>query len=239
MAGADRCGQTGGLILPMKNSQQYLEERRKMVSGQLETRGIRDARVLEAMERVPRHQFVPQAYRHMAYADGPLPIGEGQTISQPYMVALMSSLLELQGSEIVLEVGTGSGYQAAVLSLLAKQVYTIERHPPLVEKARRLFASLNIDNVTVVQGDGSLGHAAQAPYQGILVTAAAPKVPQPLFDQLDDGGRLVLPVGGVMGQTLVVWTREGQSFDSHSVAPVAFVPLRGEHGWTEGEWADI
>lgn len=222
----------------MKGNQQFLEERRKMVTGQLMSRGIDDPRVLDAMETVPRHRFVPSAYQHLAYTDGPLPIGEGQTISQPYMVALMSSLLNLAGDEVVLEVGTGSGYQAAVLSFLARQVYTIERHPPLAEKARQLFAELGITNVSVVQGDGSLGYPAHSPYHGILVTAAAPKVPRPLFDQLADGGRLVLPVGGAMGQTLVVWTRDGQRFDSRSVAPVAFVPLRGVHGWTEGEWAD-
>jgi protein-L-isoaspartate(D-aspartate) O-methyltransferase len=222
----------------MKDNQRFREERRQMVTEQLVPRGITDPRVLAVMERIPRHHFVPPAYQHLAYVDGPLPIGEGQTISQPYMVALMSSLLELTGDEVVLEVGTGSGYQAAVLSGLAAQVFTIERHPPLVKNARKRFADLGIENITVIEGDGSLGYPEQAPYQGVLVTAAAPKVPQPLFDQLADGGRLVLPVGGVLGQNLLVWTRLGERFDSRSVAPVAFVPLRGEHGWSEGEWGE-
>lgn len=223
----------------MKDNQRFKEDRRKMVQEQLLSRGITDRRVLEAMEQVPRHRFVPPAYQHLAYVDGPLPIGEGQTISQPYMVALMSSLLELAGEEIVLEVGTGSGYQAAVLAALAGQVFTVERHPPLVESARRIFSELGIENVTVVQGDGSRGYPEKAPYQGILVTAAAPQVPRPLFEQLAEGGRLVLPVGGVRGQNLHVWRRQGERFESRSVAPVAFVPLRGEHGWSEGDWGEV
>jgi protein-L-isoaspartate(D-aspartate) O-methyltransferase len=165
-----------------------------------------------------------------------LPIGRGQTISQPYIVALMTELLRLQGNEIVLEVGTGSGYQAALLAYLARQVHTIERHASLAEKAETVLNQLKLTNIVVHIGDGSLGLPEYAPFQAIMVTAAAPRVPQPLFDQLADGGRLVLPEGGAGGQILDRWTRHGNKSTQEHIAPVAFVPLRGQHGWKENHW---
>lgn len=213
-------------------------ERRRMVHEQIFRRGIRDPRVLEAMTAVPRHLFVPEHLMEFAYDDGPLPIGHRQTISQPYIVALMTSLLKLEGSERVLEVGTGSGYQAAVLSRLASEVHTIEQHPELVEASRQHLEQLDIDNVFIHVGDGSLGWEPNAPYQGILVTAAAPDPPPHLLEQLADGSRLVIPVGGRRGQWLQVWRRRGTDFEVRSYGAVAFVPLRGAGGWTEEEWGD-
>ncbi|HEY5669734.1 MAG TPA: protein-L-isoaspartate(D-aspartate) O-methyltransferase [Anaerolineales bacterium] len=214
----------------------YTDERQRMVEEQLIYRNIRDERVLEAMRSVPRHAFVPLEYRHMAYSDGPLPIGSGQTISQPYIVALMTQLLRLKGDENVLEVGTGSGYQAAVLAKLAKQVYTIERYTELADQAAAVLQKLGLNNVRVHIGDGSLGLPEHAPFQAILVTAAAPKVPQSLLEQLDEGGRLVVPVGGRMNQFLELWERRGAKFVQDVLVPVAFVPLRGRHGWKEDSW---
>jgi protein-L-isoaspartate(D-aspartate) O-methyltransferase len=220
------------------DSAEFANERELMVEQQLAGRGLRDKRLLQAMGSVPRHCFVPEAYRHLAYTDGPLPIGRGQTISQPYMVALMTDLLTLKGSEVVLEVGTGSGYQAAVLAALAHQVYTIERHASLVKRVLLIFAELEINNVIVIAGDGSRGLPEHALYDGIIVTAAAPRVPRPLLEQLKPDGRLVLPVGGEYGQHLQVWTRDGEAFRSRVVVPVAFVPLRGEFGWSSREWGE-
>ncbi len=214
----------------------YTDERQRMVEEQLIYRNIRDERVLEAMRSVPRHAFVPLEYRHMAYSDGPLPIGSGQTISQPYIVALMTQLLRLKGDENVLEVGTGSGYQAAVLGKLAKQVYTIERYTELADQAAAVLQKLGLNNVRVHIGDGSLGLPEHAPFQAILVTAAAPKVPQSLLEQLDEGGRLVVPVGGRMNQFLELWERRGAKYVQDVLVPVAFVPLRGRHGWKEDSW---
>lgn len=207
--------------------------RLRMVRDQIISRGVRDPRVLEAMRQVPRHRFVPREYEGMAYSDGPLPIGQGQTISQPYIVALMSEMLELEGDETVLEVGTGSGYQAAVLAQLAQNVHTIERHTALAEQAERILQELGYPNIYVHLGDGTLGLPRFAPYQAIMVTAASPGVPQPLLDQLVDGGRLVIPVGGHGSQILERWRRQGTSFDQEQILPVAFVPLRGAHGWKE------
>lgn len=207
-----------------------------MVDEQLIERDIRDERVLEAMRAVPRHRFVPPEYRYMAYNDGPLPIGSGQTISQPYIVALMTQLLHLKGDENVLEIGTGSGYQAAVLGYVAKQVHTIERHSELAEGAAGVLQGLGLSNVCVHIGDGSLGLREYAPFQAILVTAAAPDVPKALLDQLDEGGRLVVPVGGRMNQFLERWERHGASFEQELLVPVAFVPLRGRYGWNEERW---
>jgi protein-L-isoaspartate(D-aspartate) O-methyltransferase len=217
----------------MDSAEEYVSERLRMVREQIAGRGIRDPRVLEAMQHVPRHCFVPPEYRDLAYTDGPLPIGENQTISQPYIVGLMSELLRLQGDEIVLEVGAGSGYQAAILACLAKQVHTVERHTDLAERASKLLKALGYDNVAVHIGDGSKGLAEHAPYAGIIVTACAPRVPQPLLGQLVCGGRLVIPVGGRLGQTLEVWTRLEHGYDCEQVLPVAFVPLRGEFGWQD------
>ena len=188
------------------------------------------------MRRIPRHYFVPGEYANIAYSDSPLPIGHGQTISQPYIVALMTELLELEGEENVLEVGTGSGYQAALLSCLAREVHTIERYSELADKADEALMRLKLASVLVHLGDGSLGLPRYAPYQAIMITAAAPHVPQPIFDQLADGGRLVLPVGGAGGQTLDRWRKQGAELKQEHIAPVAFVPLRGQHGWKEDNW---
>ncbi len=214
----------------------YDAERLRMVDEQIAGRGLTDARLLQVLRAVPRHCFVPDEYRYLAYSDGPLPIGKGQTISQPYIVALMTLLLQLQGAENVLEVGTGSGYQAAVLAGLARQVHTIERHAGLAEQAASTLKSLSIQNVDVHVGDGSLGLPEFSPYQAILVTAAAPETPRPLLEQLDDGGRLVLPVGGRNNQYLERWYRRGSIFEQESLIPVAFVPLRGQYGWSGEEY---
>lgn len=214
----------------------YENERWRMVREQLIDRDIRDQRVLEAMGAVPRELFTPSEYRSMAYADGPLPIGEGQTISQPYIVALMTELLKLTGDENILEVGTGSGYQAAVLAYLARKVHSVERHEPLAKQAAQVLRRLGLLNVSIHIGDGSLGWPPDSPYQGIVVTAAAPHAPQPLLDQLADGGRLVVPVGSASGQYLEVWQREGNDYSHEALAPVAFVSLRGQYGWPEDSW---
>jgi protein-L-isoaspartate(D-aspartate) O-methyltransferase len=212
--------------------QDYLPERKRMVADQIARRGLSDPRLLAAMQSVPRHCFVREEEISWAYADGPLPIGYGQTISQPYIVALMTDMLQLQGGEKILEVGTGSGYQAAILAQLAGEIHTVEIIPQLTERASKLISELGYDNVFVHAGDGSLGWQADAPYDGILVAAAAPDVPRPLLDQLADGGKLVLPVGREYGfQRLETWLRVGAKFDRETGITVAFVPLRGEHGW--------
>jgi protein-L-isoaspartate(D-aspartate) O-methyltransferase len=220
----------------MENDTLYDSLRKRMVTEQIIARGIKDERVLDALRQVPRHWFVPEEYANIAYSDSPLPIGYGQTISQPYIVALMTELLELEGDENVLEVGTGSGYQAALLAHLARQVHTIERHAELAEKADLVLRRMGLTNVLVHVGDGSLGVPKYAPFQAILITAAAPQVPQPLFDQLDDGGRLVLPEGGAGGQILDRWRKQGGQFRQEHIAPVAFVPLRGKYGWKDNHW---
>ncbi len=209
----------------------FAEARKRMVEEQLKARGIRDQRVLRAMEAVPRHLFVRPEDQEWAYADGPLPIGYGQTISQPYIVARMTELLGLKGDEKVLEIGTGSGYQAAILAHLAREVHTVERIPELVEMARQRLTKLGLTNVHVHHGDGTLGWSEAAPYDAILVTAAAPKVPEPLLEQLAEGGRLVAPVGSRGLQYLERWIREGQTFHRERFEPVAFVPLIGSYGW--------
>ena len=202
-----------------------------MVLRQLKQRDITSPGVLEAFRSVPRHCFVPDEYHNMAYTDGPLPIGYGQTISQPYIVALMTQLLELRGDEKVLEVGTGSGYQAAILAHLARHVHTIERHAGLAVQASRVLQDLQLDNISVHIGDGTLGFPDEAPYQGILVTAASPQVPPPLLEQLAEGGRLVIPVGPHGSQNLECWQRQGIEYTQESIIAVAFVPLIGQHGW--------
>ena len=214
----------------------FADLRSDMVAQQIERRGVSDARLLEALRSVPRHRFVPEELQSMAYDDCPLAIGSGQTISQPYIVALMTQLLHLQGEENVLEIGTGSGYQAAVLSRLAQTVHTVERFEALASRARQILNVLHCENVSVHTQDGSLGWPQAAPYQAILVTAAAPGPPPPLLAQLNDGGRLVLPVGGRAGQTLQVWQRCGDTYENEDIIDVQFVPLRGAHGWSEGHW---
>jgi protein-L-isoaspartate(D-aspartate) O-methyltransferase len=208
------------------------DARRRMVEEQLRGRDIVDRRVLDAMERVPRELFVPQGERHRAYADAALPIGHGQTISQPYMVARIAEVLSLTGGEKVLDVGTGSGYQAAVLAELADQVHTIERIPELAEQARENLAAAGYDNVQVHVGDGSLGLPDEAPFTAIAVAAAAPGLPELLYEQLEPRGRLTVPVGARSGQRLEVIVRspEGPAI-VHSV-PCRFVPLVGEQGFS-------
>jgi protein-L-isoaspartate(D-aspartate) O-methyltransferase len=223
-------------VLPMSEPLTFREQREKMVVEQLVARHIHDKRVLEAMRKVPRHCFVPPEYQAQAYADCPLPIGEGQTISQPYIVALMTELLELEGDEKVLEIGTGSGYQAALLASLAKEVHTVERHAPLVEHAREVLKHLNYNNAQVHHSDGSLGLPKEAPFDGIVVTAASPEAPKHLLEQLTEGAHLVLPVGDYRGQVLQRWQRTRATYIHDDIVPVAFVPLRGEHGWEENEW---
>jgi protein-L-isoaspartate(D-aspartate) O-methyltransferase len=202
-----------------------------MVLHQLEKRGITDSRVLEAFLQVPRHAFVPPKFQEAAYADHPLPIGEGQTISQPYMVALMTQLLRLTGKERVLEVGTGSGYQAAVLSCLAREVYSIERVDSLAREARERLSGLGYGNVQITVGDGTCGWPEHAPYAGILVTAGAPALPEPLIEQLAEGGRLVVPVGGSFSQELTVVMKADGELRIWNEGGCVFVPLIGEHGW--------
>lgn len=211
----------------------YQDEREKMVRKQIEKRGIKDERVISAMKSVPRHKFMPHPARNVAYEDSPVRIGSGQTISQPYIVAMMTELLNVKPDHLVLEVGTGSGYQAAILGELAAEVHSIERHPDLAEKAQARLAALDYDHVSVHVGDGTQGLEPFAPYDRILVAAAAPSVPDPLFQQLAPGGRLVIPVGSRYSQHLEVWDRRGEDFHKTSSIPVVFVPLIGEEGWEE------
>jgi len=211
------------------NYKELEKERKAMVVEQIEERGIRDGRVLEVMEKVPRHEFVPEKYRLFAYEDSPLPIGEGQTISQPYIVALMTECLNLEGKEKVLEVGTGSGYQAAILSELSKEVYTIEIVEPLAERAEELLKKLGYRNVKVKCGDGYLGWEEYAPFDGIIVTCAPDHIPQPLIDQLAESGRMVIPVGETQFPQVLklIEKREGK-VTIWNVVPVRFVPMTGE-----------
>ena len=205
--------------------------RAQMVDEQLARRGITDARVLGAMRKVPRHLFVEEALRARAYGDHPLPIGEEQTISQPYIVGLMSQLLELRGPEKILEVGTGSGYQTAVLAELARRVCTIERLPRLAERARALLEQLGYDNVWVRVGSGTLGWPDEAPFDRILVTAGGPSIPPPLFQQLGEGGRMVVPVGDVANQTLTVVEKVRGEMKTQLCGDCKFVKLVGKYAW--------
>ncbi|MFO7944777.1 MAG: protein-L-isoaspartate(D-aspartate) O-methyltransferase [Anaerolineales bacterium] len=216
--------------MAMKGDMDYQKARERMVERQIARRGIDSPRVLEAFRSVPRHLFVPPNKREFAYSDGPLPIGKGQTISQPYIVAYMTEALELQGEERVLEIGTGSGYQAAILGELAAEVYTVERHQDLAKIASQRLQDMGYENIHVIQGDGTEGLPEHAPFQGVIVTAAAPEVPRPLLDQLDEGGRLIMPVGSRGGQVLKLYQRREDDFSVKALSPVAFVPLIGEHG---------
>jgi len=206
--------------------------RKEMVRTQLLSRGIAGNRELEVFEEVPRELFMPKELWEFAYDDSALPIKSGQTISQPYMVAIMTELLNLNGNEKVLEIGTGSGYQAAILSKLVKNIYTIERIPELAENAKKIFQKLNYTNIEVIVGDGSLGLPEKAPFDAIIVTAGVPIVPEPLKGQLNrDNGRLVLPVGDAHIQTLTKITRYGDGFVEEKSLPCKFVPLIGKYGW--------
>jgi protein-L-isoaspartate(D-aspartate) O-methyltransferase len=220
----------------MDNTPERDNQRLNMVRAQIEGRGLHEPRLLQAFRAVARHCFIPADVQDWAYDDGPLPIGNGQTISQPYIVALMTHLAELQGGENVLEVGTGSGYQAAILAQLAGSVHTVERIPALAASAARVLQDQGYKNISVYTGDGSQGWPEAAPYDAILVTAASPEPHTILLEQLKENGRLVIPVGRRPSQMLQRWTRQGKTFISEDIIPVAFVPLRGEHGWKEQEW---
>jgi len=219
----------------MRTEDPFFDARQKMVESQIIRRGIKDKRVLNALRNIPRHRFTPSHLWEDAYDDCPLPIGSDQTISQPYIVALMTSQLELAGNEKVLEIGTGSGYQAAILSSLAAEVYTIERIEELAEKAEALFKELGIKNIHVIVGDGTLGWKENAPYDRIITTAAAPYVPEALKDQLGIGGKLVIPVGSRWRQMLEKWSKSAEGLEREEVLPVVFVPLLGEEGWQDSE----
>jgi len=197
----------------------------------LREKGIRDLAVLAAVQQVPRHLFVPESVRHRAYEDSPLPIGNGQTISQPLVQATYLQALELTGYEKVLEIGTGSGYQTALLGILASMVFSVERHRALADSARAVLEDVGIRNVTVLVGDGTLGWSAFAPYDAILVSAASPEAPAPLLEQLADGGRLVVPLGDRENQVLTMITRRGDEYRRQNLGGVRFVPLVGLHGF--------
>lgn len=213
-------------------------ERRSMIREQLERRNIRDTRVLDAMVNVPRHRFVPESLDQQAYADNALPIAENQTISQPYIVALTVAALQLQGHERVLEIGTGSGYAAAVLAQLAAEIWTIERYRSLAESAAQRLADLDYTNVHVMIGDGTQGLPEHAPYDAIAVAAAAPHIPRSLLDQLAPGGRLVIPIGSLDEQKLIRILRTPQGLHKESLGPVRFVPLVGREGWQDDRPTD-
>ena len=211
---------------PLPDEAALAQARERMVAEQIASRGVKDPLTLAALRRVPRHHFVPEASRAQAYDDHPLPIGHDQTISQPYIVAFMTEALRLQGGETVLEVGTGCGYQAAVLSIIAARVYTIEIVPPLAEESARRLSALGYANVHVRAGDGYAGWPEEAPFDAIIVTAAAPRIPEVLKTQLKDGGRLIVPVGEE-SQELVVVVRRGNTYEERRVLPVRFVPMTG------------
>ena len=204
-----------------------------MVETQIAARGVHDELILEAMRKVPRHLFVDEALRDQAYSDHPLPIAEKQTISQPYIVALMTESLELKGAEKVLEIGTGSGYQSAILAELADRVFSIERYPDLAYRANSVLQKLGYKNIIVRVGDGSLGWPDDAPFDAIIVTAGTPKIPQPLIDQLKMSGRLVVPVGDRLGQDLIVVRRVAEGIKKTNLGGVRFVNLVGKWGWKE------
>jgi protein-L-isoaspartate(D-aspartate) O-methyltransferase len=211
---------------------EYGGARRRLVET-IRSKGIVDPAVLRAFEMTPRHLFVPTGLWHKAYEDAPLPIGSGQTISQPSIHAKYLELLKLTGKEKVLEIGTGSGYQTVLLAHLTSQVFSIERIAPLLEQARQNIQRTGVRNVSLLLGDGTIGWRAHSPYDEILVSAASPKVPEPLVEQLAEGGRLVIPLGGMDEQELVMFTKQNNELVRESVLPVRFVPLVGKHGWRE------
>lgn len=211
----------------------YEKERSRMVDEQIAGRGVKDERVLAVMRKLPRHEFLPEGIRGMAYNDSALPIGEGQTMSQPYMVALMTELLELKGTERVLEIGTGSGYQAAVLAELCQKVYTVERIKMIADKARVTLDRLGYKSVAIKIYDGTYGWKEMAPYDAIIVTAGSPDIPAPLVEQLKAGGRMVIPVGDRYGQQLVTVVKTAEGTITERSIPCVFVPLIGNHGWKE------
>ncbi len=214
----------------------YLRDRQQMVAQQVVSRGIAPGPVTEAMLRVPRHLFVPSEHQEQAYCDSALPSLAHQTISQPYMVAVMTAALRLERHHRVLEIGTGTGYQTAILAALAGDIYTIERVPELAAQARKNLEWIGLSTVNFIVGDGSLGWPEAAPFDRILITAAMPRIPEPLLDQLADGGILVGPQGGASVQTLVSIARDGNSFHQKAILDCRFVPLIGVHGWDEQAW---
>ena len=216
----------------------FIKARERMVREQIIARGIKDPRVIEAMQQVPRDLFVPEALAGQAYGDFALPLGEGQTISQPYMVAYMSESLELSGKERVLEVGTGTGYQAAVLSRLSERVYSMERIRSLLEKARKIFEQIQCRNVITQLSDGSYGWKDEAPFDAIMVTAGSPSLPGPLMEQLKVGGTMVIPIGGRNVQRLVRVRRSARGFLEENLMECSFVALVGDHGWPKREKYD-
>lgn len=209
------------------------KERNRMVDEQIAGRGVKDERVLAVMRKMPRHEFLPEAIRGMAYSDSALPLGEGQTLSQPYMVALMTESLKLKGSERVLEIGTGSGYQAAVLAELGEKVYTVERIKKLADKARATLDRLGYKSVAIKVYDGTYGWKEMAPFDAIIVTAGSPDIPAPLVEQLKEGGRMSIPVGDRYGQQLVTVIKTAEGIVTERSVPCVFVPLIGNHGWKE------
>lgn len=211
----------------------YHLARERMVQNQLIPRGIKDNRVLQAMGKVPRHLFVDEALAGEAYNDHPLPIGYKQTISQPYIVAFMTEALELSGKERTLEIGTGCGYQTAILAELCKKVYTVERIKPLMEKSAELLAQLGYWNILFKAFDGTLGWEEYGPYDAIMVTAGAPKIPQPLLDQLADEGRMIVPVGDKFSQELILVRKQKDAYEQRNLGGCRFVDLVGTHGWKE------
>ncbi|NIA11516.1 MAG: protein-L-isoaspartate(D-aspartate) O-methyltransferase [Nitrospiraceae bacterium] len=210
---------------------QFRIARDRMVAQQIQARGINDPRVLTAMRNVPRHLFVDEALWDQAYSDFPLPIGSSQTISQPYIVALMSETLGLKGTEKVLEIGTGSGYQTAILAELAQAVYSVERVPSLLPRARKVLSDLRYTNILLKLDDGTWGWQDEAPFDAIIVTAGAPSVPQPLIDQLKDPGIMIIPVGDEYSQSLIKITKSGGKINQEDMGGVRFVKLMGDHGW--------
>jgi protein-L-isoaspartate(D-aspartate) O-methyltransferase len=212
---------------------EFATARNRMVESQLISRGIKNPRVLDTMRKVPRHRFVEEALISQAYNDHPLPIGEKQTISQPYMVALMTEALDLEGSEKVLEIGTGSGYQTAILAELAEKIHSVERIRSLSAKAQRILDELGYFNVVLTVGDGSVGIKEEAPFEAIIVTAGSPDVPQPLVDQLVVGGRLVVPVGDRYTQSLIKVVRTKEGLAKTDLGGCRFVNLLGQYGWKE------
>ena len=215
----------------MKKTPDFALARKKMVQEQLVARGIKDKRVLDAMMKVPRHLFVEEGLWHQAYGDFPLPIGEGQTISQPYIVALMTEALQLTGDDKVLEIGTGSGYQAAILAELTTHVFSIERISSMASKARKILDQLGYANVLIRVSDGTLGWQEETPFAGIIVTAGSPAIPPTLVDQLEVGGRLVIPVGNEYSQTLLKVIKQEKGYKEKDLGGVRFVKLIGDHGW--------
>jgi len=220
------CSPPGGQAVGAERPD-WTDLRERMVRQQIETRGVKDAQVLAAMRSVPRHRFVPDDYREASYQDSPLPIGESQTISQPYIVALMSELLEVEAGDRVLEIGTGSGYQAAVLAAMGVEVYTVEIRQGLCERAKITLAELGYDNAYVRCGDGYGGWPEQAPFAGVIVTAAPDRIPEPLIDQLAVGARMVIPLGDFYQQLMVI-KKTDDGVEERSVIPVRFVPMTGE-----------